>query len=270
MLALQTYHPAKLRPYVKAFWKLTVPAGLPQPYEEDIFPDGHHEIIFYLEHSGTRRKTSGAGWQSGPDAFFAGQTLTSYRLQMTPGAILYGIRCWPHTLGLLFDFPADILTGRLSHPLDGALAQELSRSIDPEPATTFGRWERLLQRRIAGIDPPAGFSYVAASVDTILRHKGDVRMSTLMRLTGVSGNYLDRSFERYVGITPKTLANIIKLNYFLQYKSDHRDKRLTECVYEANFYDQSHLTRLFRSVTGMPPKDWFARENFISDRFAAL
>ena len=270
MLALHTYHPETLRRYVKSFWKLTVPPGLIEPYEENIFPDGHHEMIFYLEHNATRRRMIDGSWQSGPDAFFAGQTLACYRLRMKPGAILYGIRCWPHTLGLLFGFPASTITGELSHPLYGALALELRSCLDPEAMTTFERWERLLQTRVAGVAPPARFSYVAASVESILRHNGDVRMSSLMRLTGISGKYLDQAFETYVGITPKALANIIKLNYFLRYKNDHPAKSLTECAYEANFYDQSHLIRVFRSVAGNTPKDWFREDNYISERFAAL
>jgi AraC-like DNA-binding protein len=209
------------------------------------------------------------GWACEPTAFFAGQTLECYRLRLMPGTIIYGIRFYPHTLALLFGFPADRITGRLC-PLDEPQADELYRCIDPDPALTFTRWEKWLLARIAALQVSAGFQYAAASVGAILQQKGHVRISKLMRLTGVSAKHLDSSFDRYVGIAPKTLANIIKLNYFLQYRNDHPGKSLTECTYAANFYDQSHLIKLFRSFTGKAPTAWFREQNIISDRFAAL
>jgi AraC-like DNA-binding protein len=273
MLTLKTHHPRVLYPYVKSFWRLEVASDLSGPYEEDIIPDGHHEIIFQLRSGNAWRKSDGrqceGDWQCEPAAFFAGQTLQSYRLRLMPGTITYGIRFYPHTLALMFGFPADRITDRLC-PLDDPRADELYRCIDPNPERTFARWEQWLAARIGALQLTPGFQYTAASVATILQHKGNIRISGLMRLTGVSARHLDSLFDKYVGVTPKVLAIIVKFNYFLQYRNGHPGKSLTECVYEANFYDQSHLIKLFRSFTGKAPAAWFREQNYISDRFASL
>ncbi len=49
MISVETYVPEGLSPFIKSFWRLQVAATMPGPYEEDIIPDGHHEIIFHLD-----------------------------------------------------------------------------------------------------------------------------------------------------------------------------------------------------------------------------
>ncbi|HKO79897.1 MAG TPA: hypothetical protein VJU78_05850, partial [Chitinophagaceae bacterium] len=62
-------------------------------------------------------------------------------------------------------------------------------------------------------------------------------------------------------------CNIIKYSHFVNYKKKHPDKTLTECAYEAEFYDQSHLIYLSNLITGQSPKTYFGKVNYINDFF---
>ncbi|WP_298736034.1 helix-turn-helix domain-containing protein [uncultured Chitinophaga sp.] len=270
MISLQTYHPEKLYPFIKSFWRLEVVNAGERSYEEDIIPDGHHEIIFHLQPGTARRKMGQEQWLSEPDALFAGQTLQSYALQLQPGSVLYGIRFYPHTMALLFNVPASLFTDQLLAVSDIAGANALRQCVTDNAAHTFSRFEDLLAAKIAALQPNNGFQYVNAAVTTVLQHNGNVRVDALMRQTGVSVRHLDTSFKQFVGITPKTFCNIIRLNHFIRYRAAHSFKSLTECAYEAAFYDQSHLIRLFRSFTGKSPRAYFNDANYINAHFTVM
>ena len=92
MINIKTYIPQDLQPFVKSFWFMEVDTTGDNVYEEEIIPDGHHEIIFHLNSDAASRKPHDSGWMAEPSAFVAGQTLKSYRLQMSKGSKLYGIR----------------------------------------------------------------------------------------------------------------------------------------------------------------------------------
>ena len=269
MVSVQTYLPKNLSPFIKSFWRLEV-AGIEQGrYEEDIIPDGHHEIIFQLDSQAARRR-NGDTWGYEPAAFFAGQTLQPYTLQLNAGAILYGIRFYPHTLSLLFNFPAYLLTGGLLPLADVPGADQLLHCISEDASQTFNRFEKVLIKKTTSLQITSRFSYVNAAVNTILQQQGNVKIDQLIHSTGISVKHLDNTFKQFAGITPKTLSNIIKLNYFIRYREQHPGKSLTECAYEASFYDQSHLIRLFRNFTGQSPREYFNDPNYINGYFTAL
>jgi len=92
-------------------------------------------------------------------------------------------------------------------------------------------------------------------------------METLEKITGVTARHLEKSFQKFVGLSPKQFGNIIRYNHFINYKKNHPGKTLTDCAYEAEFYDQSHLIYLANQITGQSPKSYFGKVNYINDVF---
>jgi AraC-like DNA-binding protein len=82
----------------------------------------------------------------------------------------------------------------------------------------------------------------------------NVSIDDLVRITQLSRSYLIRSFKRCVGIPPYT--------YLIQTRIKHAKKLLSKKIpvaqvaYEMGFSDQSHLTRHFKSITGITPKQY--------------
>ncbi|MBO9204954.1 AraC family transcriptional regulator [Niastella sp. MAH-29] len=252
-------------------WQLKVYGEGETVYREDILPDGHHEIIFHFTGNIAKRTTEQATWVNEPDAFFAGQTLHSYSLELENNALLYGIRFHPHTLNLLFGFPAHLATNNLLPIYDIPAANILKDCITPTFEETCSNLEKELMQLCKGVDLSANkFQYINYAVHEIIKHKGDVSISHLLKGTGVSQRHFDTLFNQSVGINPKPFCNIIKLNHFINYKNTYPQKRLIECCYESNFFDQSHLIKLFKSVTRQSPKEYFRNYNHINDYFSAL
>ncbi|MDJ1504708.1 helix-turn-helix domain-containing protein, partial [Xanthocytophaga agilis] len=98
--------------------------------------------------------------------------------------------------------------------------------------------------------------------------RGNIKVESIRQKTGVSQRYLDTIFRQWVGITPKEFSSIIKINHFIDYRQQHPEKKLTECSYENQFFDQSHLIRIFKTFTGQSPKNYFHTPHTISTYFA--
>ena len=271
MVTVQTYIPVNLSQLVKSFWCLKVSDFKEKLYKENIIPDGHHEIIFHLSAGNAKRSNSSTGWVSEPDAFFAGQTLNSYSLELKNNSQLYGIRFYPHTLSLLFGFPANDITNTILALHEIPEAGFLKNCISENQEETFKNFETVLLELSRKIDTSTNrFHYIGYSVKEILRNKGNIGIDYLIKKTGVSQRYFDTLFKQSVGINPKQFCSIIRLNHFINYRKTNPSKKLTECCYEAGFFDQSHLIKLFRSATGQSPKEYFRNVNQINDYFLKL
>ncbi|THU32534.1 AraC family transcriptional regulator [Niastella caeni] len=271
MVTLETYIPASLSQIVKSFWCIKVAGLTDESYTENILPDGHHEIIFHLAVDNAKRGNSTTGWIKEPDSFFAGQTLTSYSLELKNNSVLYGIRFYPHTLSFLFDFPADIITNNILPLQEISAAKELRHCISEDAQDTFTNFEKALLQQYKRTDLSANkFQYINYSVGQILKNKGDIIIDPLIKSTGVSPRYFDTIFKQAVGINPKPFCNIIKLNHFISYRKNHPHRNLTECCYEANFFDQSHLIKLFQKVANQSPRKYFNDSNHINNYFSEL
>lgn len=262
MLTLQTYRPAGLSHLVKSFWCLYVA----EDYTEQIIPDGHHEIIFHLSSNYATREQI-----KEPDSFFAGQTLSTYSLELKKDALLYGIRFFPHTLSAIFHFPADSITGQILPLQDIPAARQLQHCISEHPQITFRNLENTLLQLARNLQLSDNkFQYINHAVNQILLHKGNIKIGSLIKSTGVSQKYLDTLFTQSVGVTPKAICNIIQLNHFVNYRAQNPHLKLTTCAYEAEFFDQSHLIKLFHKVVNKTPKAFFNELNYINNHFSSL
>ncbi|MDJ1469109.1 AraC family transcriptional regulator [Xanthocytophaga flava] len=269
MVDLQTYVPAQLSSIVKSFWSLQVSDTANLPYVENIIPDGHQEIIFHLSASTAKRSTEQLEWLTEPDAFFAGQTRSPYSLELRPGSLLYGIRFHPHTMYNLFKFPASLITDTIVSVHDIPQAKLLHFCLTEDPRQTFLNFENTLTNlcnRIYKTSLP--FQYVDYTIQQIITHRGNIKIESIRQKTGVSQRYLDTIFRQWVGITPKEFSSIIKINHFIDYRQQHPEKKLTECSHENQFFDQSHLIRIFKTFTGQSPKNYFHTPHTISTYFA--
>lgn len=235
---------------------------------EEILPDGHHEIIFNLNSAPARKRTGSDQWQNDPSAYFTGQNRKSYLQHLNPGATIYGIRFHPHTQHLFYDFPANLATDQLISLSDVSRTDTLWNCLSESPGETFNNLEKELLKRVAGLkNPETPFLYVNAAVHKIFEMNGNVKNELLEKITGVSARHLEKSFQKYVGLSPKQFSNIVRFNHFVMFRKAHPEKNLTECAHEAGFHDQSHLIHLSNLITDKSPKVYFGKHNYINDFF---
>lgn len=268
MISIQTHIAKVLSSYIKSFWYLKVSNDLDKPYIEDVLPDGHPEIVFHLNSSSIRRPGDSEVWQSDPAIYFTGHNRKSYTQKLHPGSVIYAVRFHPHTQRVYYNLPASRLTDNTVPFRDVFSRDILPGCITVCPEQTFANLEKEFIKKTARLKPQeTAFQYADAAVNRIIALKGNLKISSLEKVTGVSTRYLEKCFEKYVGVTPKEFCSLVKFKHFVTYKQNNPRKTLTECACETGFYDQSHLIYLSQRITGSSAKVHFGKPNFINSHF---
>lgn len=96
-------------------------------------------------------------------------------------------------------------------------------------------------------------------IKRIIITDGNVSINSLEQETGYSTRYIRQLFDAYVGHSPKTLANIIRMQKTLQYLWKNPSANLGETAFIFGFADQSHMNRDFKkflnTTSGMIKED---------------
>jgi AraC-like DNA-binding protein len=101
----------------------------------------------------------------------------------------------------------------------------------------------------------AGDPLVAAAVRAIRAAPGAVRIGTLASELGLSQDRLEKRFRRAVGASPKQLASVLRLRAAV--RAHRPGLSLARLSAEAGYFDESHMSRAFRSATGDAPGRFF-------------
>ena len=99
-------------------------------------------------------------------------------------------------------------------------------------------------------------SIVKSTVDTLLSTKGNASINAILEENGINRRQLERKFYQQVGLSPKQLGKVIRLQYALQRLVNRQAGNLTEIAYDSDYYDQAHFTRDFREFTGITPREF--------------
>jgi AraC-like DNA-binding protein len=97
-----------------------------------------------------------------------------------------------------------------------------------------------------------------AAAAQMLRRHGQVDLQQLVNLSGLSHRQFRRKFAEQVGIAPKLYARINRLQHALQLKAECPTLTWTDVTYRAGYFDQMHLVKDFKSLTGEAPSRFLA------------
>ena len=92
-----------------------------------------------------------------------------------------------------------------------------------------------------------------AETNAILNARGDIKISEMCETFSISKVTLRQHFLDNIGLLPKELCKIWRLNNFLLH-SQSATQTLTESAINAGYFDQAHLNREFKSLLGQTPK----------------
>jgi AraC-like DNA-binding protein len=97
-----------------------------------------------------------------------------------------------------------------------------------------------------------------AAAAQMLRRHGQVDLRQLVSLSGLSHRQFRRKFAEQVGIPPKLYARINRLQHALRLKTECPTLTWTDVSYRAGYFDQMHLVKDFKSLTGEAPSRFLA------------
>jgi AraC-like DNA-binding protein len=103
----------------------------------------------------------------------------------------------------------------------------------------------------AGIDKE-----IARAVEAIISSAGQSVIPEIRRQAGLSERTFERRFLRETGLTPKQFSKIIQFQESLSQLEGSEYEKLTDIVYSNGYADQSHFIRVFRSFTGVTPREF--------------
>jgi AraC-like DNA-binding protein len=112
-------------------------------------------------------------------------------------------------------------------------------------------------------------SIAKSGVEILLQMKGDISVDELSGKLNINRRKLERRFSEVIGLSPKQLSKIIRLQSTLKLLSKDPNYSLTTAAIEGNYYDQAHFIHDFKEFTGLSPKQFFAGSLKMSALFAA-
>jgi AraC-like DNA-binding protein len=206
--------PEAWREVVACCWEQRVQADRVQR----VLPDGHADVLLY-----------GSG-----EVEVVG-TYDHVSLPVLPsGTVIRGIRLRPEAIASAFRLEASELRN-LTVPGEDVIGTRAARRWRDDQAVDA--WVRSIEpdrRTAAAIE-----LLQSDSVERVAEH------------VGLSSRQLQRSILTNVGLAPKTLQRVMRMQRFLEHAS--RDGELAAASADAGYADQSHLTREVRALSGLTP-----------------
>jgi len=236
----------------------------PAPRQQKIIPDGCPEIIFHF--GDPYRINLGGEWVKQARSLLAGQLTKHFFLENTGVSDMLGIKFQPAAVAALFGIGMAPLTDRVVHleevlPAWAPVVKEVERSDNA--AQRIVAIEQFLRAnyRSEKKDLP-----VESVIQHIITSRGMLQMSEVAAALGVSTRHLEQLFTRYVGLTPKFFARIVRFNYVFELLKNQQPDWLN-LVVQAGYYDQSHFIRNFKAFTGEDPTRYGFEEKSLANFF---
>jgi hypothetical protein len=254
----QTFQPhSDLESVVKCYWTLEVPAEK-NPQRQLIIPDGCIDMIFILGDD-IKRYTSGDEFIIQPREMVLGQITKPFFVEPTGHVNSFAIRFYPYGFANFVPTPIQKLANKetpvallFGEELSKALTQKIVRATDTQIRIEIA--EAFLLDKLndkATID-----NIVKSTIDTLLLTKGSTPINTILKDDLSKRRQLERKFIKKVGISPKQLGKVIRLQTALKMLLNRQSESLTEIAYESEYYDQAHFIKDFKEFTGTTPKEF--------------
>lgn len=204
---------------------------------ETILPDGRFELVFNF---GDAVRQDGVAQ---PRAMLSAETRRAVTIEATGRADFVGVTLRDGRAPRIIGAPLREVRDSMRE-YRGELLERLAGKRDEERV-------RIISNAFADAEPDTLAEHASAA---IRRRHGQLSMTRLAASCGVSVRTLNRAFDRSLGMTPKTLARVCRINRAATLLRD--GNAASEVALDAGFYDQPHLVNEFRTIAGLSPSRW--------------
>lgn len=263
----KVYTPSpELQPFVKCFWSLDGEKQ-DEPVRQRVLPDGCMEMIFhYGDHYRQFFDDGSSAVQ--PRSFIFGQIARYIEIAPTGVTGIIAARFNPEGLTPFLETDVSLLEEKAVGLSE--LFGEKGLLIEQAVLATNDNEQRIKAIEsflLSLLQLPQATDNVARScVEVILQSQGQMGMQELAGKLNLNRRQMERRFTSAIGMSPKQLARVVRLQATLKMLEQKKFTSLTSLAYENGYYDQAHFIKDFKEFTGMSPKSFYA-ENL---RFAAL
>jgi AraC-like DNA-binding protein len=254
-----TYSPNEnLNAFLKCFWTLESPPTS-NPEKQRIVPDGCMEMIFHYGDPYKQYAEDGS-FIIQPACFVFGQITTALEIEPTGHTGIIAARFHPDGFTPFSKMPIKQMENR-AVPLQELFGEEgyvLEREV-LNTSTNHDRIKIIEAFLLAKALMPETIDRITkSSVEVMMRLHGQVSVDELSEQLKINRRQLERKFSSAIGLSPKYLAKIIRLQATLKMLEKKQFTSLTSLAYENGYFDQTHFIKDFKEFTGMSPKQFYA------------
>ncbi|MYZ59119.1 AraC family transcriptional regulator [Elizabethkingia anophelis] len=259
----QIYQPhIDLEALVKCYWTLEIPAGYSSERQR-IVPDGCVEMAFILGDD-IKRYTSEYEFILQPRAMILGQTIEPFYIEPTGYVNTFAVRFYPYGFANFITTSIKDLANKetpVECLFEKSQAKELEQKMVQANDTKdkIAIIETFLLHQLnqkSTID-----KIVKSTIDAMLCSKGTATIKTILQNNISQRRQMERKFLNQVGISPKQLGKVIRLQTALKIMLNNPDETLTKIAYESEYYDQAHFIKDFKEFTGVIPKHFIENDS---------
>jgi AraC-like DNA-binding protein len=243
---------AAARKLVECYW--IVEDDDATPVKQKIIPDGFTEVIFHFgDHY---RINLGKKWQRQGRSLFAGQISGHFYLENAGVTNIVGVKLKPSAITHLFGVPMKPFTDHVVDLRRAVGTKMRSVEADMRKLDDNAKRVELVEEFFAGKSGAYPQDHpVDRALGMIFARNGMIQVSDLCKELSVTDRYIQQLFQKYVGLSPKFFARIIRFGHIFQLIKENSPD-WAAVVYEAGYYDQSHFIRNFKAFTGEDPTSY--------------
>ena len=266
----QVYTPSpELQPFVKCFWSLDDEKS-DEPVKQRVLPDGCMEMIFHYGDLYKQYFEDGSSIIQ-PKSFVFGQ-ITKY-IEIAPTGVsgIISARFLPDGLTPFLDIPVSALENE-AVPVSEIFFDE-GKELEENVIGANNNEERIrliekfLLSKLTG--SRAIDTITKSCVEVIFQSHGQINVVELADRMNINRRNMERKFTSLIGISPKQLARVARLQATMKMLGQKNFTSLTSLAYENGYYDQAHFIKDFKEFTGISPKSFFGDNLKLSALFTA-
>jgi len=263
----QTYLPhPDLESLISCYWTLEVPAAK-DVQRQRVVPDGTIEMAFILGDD-IKRYTSEDEFIIQPRSMVLGQIIDPFYIEPTGYVNTFAIRFYPYGFANFVSVPLKDLA-KTETPIKVLFGEETAKKLEQDIIQATDTKQRIeiiecfLQNKLNDQVMVSNIvtNIVRETIDTLLATKGSASITDILKGDLSKRRQLERMFVKHVGISPKQLGKLIRLQSALKMMLNKEDESLTSIAYNNEYYDQAHFTKDFKEFTGVSPKEFLGNDN---------
>lgn len=254
----QTFKPhAHLKALVKCYWTLEVPAGIDAP-KQRIVPDGCIEMAFILGDD-VKRYTSEEDFIIQPRSMVIGQITGPFYIQPSGYVNTFAVRFYPFGFANFVAVPLSSLSDKET-PIKQLFGEQVSKGLELKIVAAKDTRERV--NIIEGFlldamqQETTSSKIVRNTIETLAQNSGNGAIGSMFNNDPSKRRQLERVFLKQVGMSPKQLGKVMRLQAALNMMLNHASERFSHVAYENDYYDQAHFIRDFKALTGITPTEF--------------
>jgi AraC-like DNA-binding protein len=244
-----------LSQFVESIWAVN---GGPNHAREIVLPNGATELIInFGSYHKVVDKNDHDRFQVYRESWIAGLQKDYLMIEAFHESNLMGIRFRPGGAYPFLQFPLSELTNEVIECdlVFGGLISELrDRLFEARGHSERIRLvEEMLCKRINMMMSDPLVNHILKEIRIA---EGQKPIAELSRQIGISNKQLISRFKKTVGISPKFLARILRFQSVIRLANGRTAVNLTEIAHRCGYYDQAHMIREFRLLSGATPTDY--------------